>query len=262
MPTLDDIIKAYGAIPELSSFKRPMFVGPHPDDIEFCCGALVSKYTRQGTPVSFLIATDGAAGTDDPELPPEKLKETRQQESVFAAAYLGVGNVTFCELEDGGDYTVTDAMKAIAPHILRYHPDILFVCDPKLRTECHPDHLKIGEAVRRLTKIVPYPVACKRHGIDIEEISSFPSDITLAFYASDDPNVIEAVTPEDLERKITSLSYHVSQTNDPSTGLLLTYFRLKAMKNGEKTDTGLGEDYQVIVPLCQHVYSEGIHYND
>ena len=126
MPTLSEIIKTYGAIPPLTAFKRPMFIGPHPDDIEFCCGALVSKMTEMGIPVTFVIATDGAAGTTDPEVTPQMLKELREKESRAAASFLGAANVEFCGLEDGGSYTVEDAMRAIAPFILKYQPDIIF----------------------------------------------------------------------------------------------------------------------------------------
>ena len=260
MPTLSEIIKTYGAIPPLDSFKRPLFIGPHPDDIEFCCGALVSKMTRAGIPVTFLIVTDGAAGTDDPSVTPEMMTEIREKESMAAAASLGVQNVEFCRLEDGGPYSVEDAIKAIAPFILRYQPDIIFGPDPKLKTECHPDHLKVGEAVRRVIKLVPYPESLRRHGIPTDGVTLFPSNITVAFYATDDANTIEPVEPADLEAKIKSLYLHVSQMQDSSVDLLMNYFRLKALELGKNSPTGLAEDYQVIVPLCQHVYSEGLHY--
>ncbi|MDO5137937.1 MAG: PIG-L family deacetylase [Oscillospiraceae bacterium] len=260
MPTLSDIIQTYGAIPQLASFKRPMFIGPHPDDIEFCCGALVSKMVQAGIPVTFLIATDGAAGTNDPSVTPQMMRDIREKESLAAAASLGVANVEFCRLEDGGPYSVEEAMRAIAPYVLKYQPDILFGPDPKLKTECHADHLKIGEAVRRTTKMVPYPESVRRYGISTDGIDTFPSDITLAFYATDDANTLEAIEPSHLEAKIRSLYLHTSQMQDDSVDLLLNYFKLKAMELGKNVPTGLAEDYQVIVPICQHVYSEGIHY--
>ena len=75
MPTLDEIIKAYGQIPELDTFKRPMFIGPHPDDIEFGCGGLISKLKELNTKVTYVIMTDGGAGTNDPSITPEMMKE-------------------------------------------------------------------------------------------------------------------------------------------------------------------------------------------
>ena len=257
---LETILATYGTIPPLTSYKRPMFVGPHPDDIEFCCGALVSKMRDNNVPVTFVVATDGAAG-GAAGLTPSEVKNIREAESRKAAQFLGVENIEFCELEDGGDYSVSDAIRAITPLVLKYKPDIIFAPDPKLKTECHPDHLKVGEAVRRLVKLVPYRESLKRHGINVGGIEEFPDNITLAFYATDDANIIEEVSAKNLEDKISSLMLHESQMQDPSTGLLLQYFRFKAAALGAASSTGLAEDYQVLLPLVQHVYSEGIHYN-
>ena len=258
MPELKEIIKTYGAIPPLTSFKRPMFVGPHPDDIEFGCGGLIAKMKEQNIPVTYVIVTDGAAGGD---LPPEEMKEIRKKESEEAARFLGAENIEFCDLEDGGDYSVIDAMKILIPLVLKYQPDIIFAPDPLLKTECHPDHLKTAEAVRRLPQIVSHKESVRRHGIDVEGIEHFPSDITLAFYFSDDSNVLEEISMKDLEAKISALLHHKSQMQDDSTELLLNYFKLKAIHLGQETGNTLAEDYRVLVPLTQHVYSEGIHYN-
>ena len=260
MPELIDIIRAYGAIPPLTAFRRPLFVGPHPDDIEFCCGGLVAKMTEAGIPVTFAVATDGAAGTGDPGVTPEMMRDTREKESRAAAASLGVARIEFLGLEDGGPYTVEDAVRALIPLILDVQPDIIFATDPKLRTECHPDHLKIGQAVREAVKLVPYPVALRRHGISVEGVSRFPSDITLAFYATDDANTVEKIGERHLNAKFAALALHASQMQDSSTDLLLSYFRLKAMELGRNCPSGLAENYQVLMPLTQHVYSEGIHY--
>lgn len=259
MPDLYGIIKAYGAVPKLTSFHRPMFIGPHPDDIEFGCGGLIAKLKEEGVPVVFLIATDGASGSDDPSLTPEEVRNIREKEALKASEFLGVDKVEFCRLEDGGDYEVTDAIKAMIPYVLKYQPDIIFAPDPKLKTECHPDHLKIGEAVRRLIKLVPYREALRRHGVSVSNDVTLPSGITLAHYFSDDSNVREAITQGQFEKKIGALNCHVSQMQDPSIELMLKYFYLKAQELGKESETGLAEDYQVIVPLFQHCFTEGIH---
>ena len=259
MPELKDIIKTYGAIPPLTQFKRPMFVGPHPDDIEFGCGGLIAKMKELSVPVTYVILTDGAAGG---EMSPEQMKQVREQESIEAARFLGVENVEFCELPDGGDYSIEDAIKALISIVLKHRPDILFAPDPLLKTECHPDHLKTGEAARRLLHLVSHRESIRRHGIEISDDTEVPSNITLAFYFSDDSNILEEISPEHLQAKIQALMLHRSQMQDDSTGLLLSYFQLKAAHLGKDLPSHLAEDYRVIVPLCQHVYSEGIHYNE
>lgn len=260
MPTLDEIIKAYGQIPDLTSFKRPMFVGPHPDDIEFGCGGLISKLKELNVPVTYVIVTDGAAGSTDQSVSASMLADTRKNESLKAAEFMNVKNVEFLGLEDGGNFTLEDVMVKLAPMILKYNPDIIFAPDSRLKSECHSDHIKTGEAVRRLTQIVPHPESLRRHNINISGISVFPNNITLAFYFSDDPNKKVEISENNLNDKIQSLLLHTSQMQDPSTGLLLDYFKLKALKLGEGLSTGLAEDYQVLVPLTQHVYAEGVHY--
>lgn len=260
MPELYDIIKTYGAIPPLTSFKRPLFIGPHPDDIEFGCGGLIAKMKDAGVPVAYLIATDGAAGSDDPSLTPEDVEKMRKEESLKAAAFLGCEEVYFAGLEDGGDYDVDKAIKALIPYVLQVQPDIIFAPDPKLRTECHPDHLKIGEAARRLIKLVPYRESLRRNGIVVPDDMDLPHGITLAFYFSDDTNIKEEITPEQFQKKIAALQCHASQMKDPSTELLLNYFYLKAQELGKGSTTGLAEDYRVLLPLLQHCYTEGIHY--
>lgn len=260
MPTLDEIIKTYGQIPKLESFKRPMFVGPHPDDIEFGCGGLISKYKELNIPVTYVIVTEGGAGTTDPSITPKMMADTRRQEVLDAAKYMNVANVEFLDLEDGGDYSLEDAIRKIAPAILKYNPDIIFAPDSRLKTECHSDHIKTGEAVRRLMQMVPHPETLRRHNINIDDVKVFPNNITLAFYFTDEPNTKVEITESNLNDKIQSLLLHKSQMQDPSIGLLLNYFQLKALKLGKDTSTGLAEDYQVLVPLTQHVYAEGIHY--
>ena len=260
MPTLDEIIKAYGQIPELTQFKRPMFVGPHPDDIEFGCGGLISKLKELNVPVTYVIVTDGAAGSNDPSITSKMLADIRRQETLAAAKFMNVENVEFLDLEDGGNFEIEDVIKKLAPIILKYNPDIIFAPDSRLKTECHSDHIKTGEAVRRLTQIVSYPESLRRHQINVDDINSFPNNITLAFYFTDEPNKKVEISENNLNEKIQSLLLHQSQMQDPSIGLLLDYFKLKAIKLGQGLNSGLAEDYQVLVPLTQHVYAEGIHY--
>ena len=258
MPTLDEIIKAYGQIKELTSFSRPLFVGPHPDDIEFGCGGLISKLKELNIPVNYVIVTDGAAGTCDPNITPETMAEIRKQETLAAAKYMNVKNVEFLNLPDGGNYSLEDVIRKLAPVILKYNPDIIFAPDSRLKTECHNDHIMTGEAVRRLTQIVPHPEALRRHNVDIDDINVFPNNITLAFYFTDNPNKLVEINESNLNDKIQSLMLHKSQMQDPSTELMINYFQLKALKLGD--GKGLAEDYQVLVPLTQHVYAEGINY--
>lgn len=260
MATLEEIMRTYGKIPELSTYKKPMFIGPHPDDIEFGCGALISKFKELNTDVTYVIVTDGAAGSLDPSITAEMMANTRKEEALNAAKFMNVNNVEFLNLEDGGSFNEEDVIQKLAPVILKYQPDIIFAPDSRLKTECHHDHIITGEAVRYLMQIVPHPESLRRHKVNVDNVETFPVNITLALYFTDEPNTKVEVSENNLNEKIQSLLLHTSQMQDASTGLLLNYFKLKALKEGSGTSTGLAESYQVLIPLVQHVYMEGIHY--
>ncbi len=57
-------LKLAAPIPNPESFRRYLFIGPHPDDIEIGAGATVAALTAAGKHVSFLICTDGRFGLE------------------------------------------------------------------------------------------------------------------------------------------------------------------------------------------------------
>lgn len=260
MAELKDALNQYAKIPELSDYDSAIFVGPHPDDIEFGCGGLISKMVKKGAHVHFVIVTDGAAGTDDPALPPAALKAMREEEAKKAAKFLGAETIDFIALEDGGIYMSEDVTRLVSPLILKYNPEIVFTCDPHLRNECHNDHIKTGEGVRGCMQIIGYPESLRRHHVNVEGVKVFPRNVVLAYYFTDDPNTFVEISKDDLDRKIAALNLHTSQMKDEGMQMLVQFFGVKAQMDGAKGHKPLAESFQVIVPLCQHVYSEGLHY--
>lgn len=260
MKNLDELIKTHAKIPSLLSFSRPVFIGTHPDDIEFGCGGIISKFKELNIPVTYIIVTDGSSGSNDPTITAEMLKKIRKKESINAAKFMNVSNIEFLDFPDGGLFEVEDIIQKLCPVLLKYNPDIIFAPDSNLSTECHADHIKVGIATRYITQIVPYPEALKKHNINIENITGFPNNLVLALYFSENPNIKIEISEKNLNEKIQSLNLHKSQIKSPSIELLVNYFKLKAKKLGEDTNTGLAEEYQVLVPFTQHIYSEGFDY--
>lgn len=255
---LEEVIKEYASIPDISDFKNPLFIGPHPDDIEFGCGALVSKMKEKGATIHFLVVTDGAAGSADPTMNPKLLANIRKEESITSAKFLNVDTIDFEDLEDGGTFTSEDVLKKVTPYILKYKPDIVFAPDPRLRSECHHDHIEVGTGVMYALQIVGYKEALNRHSIDTSNVTEFPRNIFLAQYFTDDPNKYVEVSEKNLNDKISSLTLHKSQLSSPESELLIKYFMLKAMKEGEAINTKLAESFKVIHPIMQHVYSDSL----
>jgi len=93
-----ETLMSLAPLPDPMKTKTALFIGPHPDDIEYGSGATARKLVDSGAEVHFLIVTDGGSGSRDPEMTAERLKEIRLRESKDAAAFLGVplrGNSSF-----------------------------------------------------------------------------------------------------------------------------------------------------------------------
>ncbi len=255
---MDTLLKLL-EVPPLVSFKNALFVGPHPDDIEFGCGGLISKLKENGASIHFLIVTDGAAGTLDPALPPKKLEEIRMNEAKEASILLGADTLDFIGLEDGGLFESEDVTRLVAPYVLKYQPDIIFAPDPNLKTECHSDHLKVGKGVRALAQLVQYPEALRRHNINLEGLNPLKDGLVLAYYFTDEPNVFEEIRISDLEKQVGALMLHKSQM--VGEGLMLVeMIKLKAFLDGKRSGKELAESFRVLLPTVQHVYSEGLNF--
>ena len=129
-------------LPKIESFQRYLFIGPHPDDIEIGAGATAARLAAEGKEICFLICADGRYGTDelDMNLQPEELTELRRWEAGDSAAYLGVKDLRFLDLCDGGFYSEEDLTGEIARVIGDFQPDVIFAPDPDVIGECHPDH--------------------------------------------------------------------------------------------------------------------------
>lgn len=252
--SLKEMIEEKTKIKELSDFKNPLFIGPHPDDIELGCGGLVSKLKEKGATIHFLVVTDGAAGTDDPALPPIKLKEIREKEATLSAKFLGAQTIDFIGLEDGGIFEAEDVTRLVSPYVLKYMPDIIFVPSPYLKSECHSDHLKVGFGVRGLMQIIGYPEALRRHHINVDGITKFPREITLAYYFTDTPNTYTELSNKNIDDQLKALDYHESQMIYEEMKMLVEYFVDKAKNDGKVINKEFAEAFDVLVPLCQHVF--------
>ncbi len=49
---------------------RAMCIYAHPDDAEFGLAGTVAKWTRAGVEVTYCMVTNGASGSQDPEMTP------------------------------------------------------------------------------------------------------------------------------------------------------------------------------------------------
>src|SRR3972149_3250600 len=63
---------------EPQEVKRALVVAAPPDDSEFGCGGTAALWSRQGWEFYYLVCTNGAKGSSDPAMPPERLAPLRR----------------------------------------------------------------------------------------------------------------------------------------------------------------------------------------
>lgn len=129
---------------------RALVVSAHPDDIEFGCGGTVALWADKGIEVTFCIATDGTAGTQDRDLMGHRLHEVRVAETEAAARILGAARVEWLGYRDGYVEYSLDLKRDIARMFRRHRPHRLVVMDTAPTIEDrfinHPDHRAVGQA--------------------------------------------------------------------------------------------------------------------
>lgn len=239
-------------VPKVEEFQRYLFVGPHPDDIEIGAGATAAKLASMGKQVCFLICTDGRFGDGHTDKHGEELVQLRQQESRKAAAMLGVTDVRFLNLSDGGFYSSEELTQGIAQVIGDFQPDIVFAPDPCVKSEGHPDHLNVGEAVRRLACFAPYDGIMKEH-------HAKPSPVqAVAFYMTAHPNRYVKTCGFIAKQLKAVFDCHLSQFpkggNDAK--LITLYLKLRAIDFGIRSFKGQAEGFLVLGALHMHCMPE------
>lgn len=129
---------------------RALVISAHPDDIEFSCAGTVAKWTDEGAEVTYCIATDGTAGTQDRDLMGKKLHDIRVAESEAAASAVGVNEIVWLNHRDGYVEYNLDLRRDIARVFRRYKPHRFVVLDPTPVIDDHfinhPDHRAVGQA--------------------------------------------------------------------------------------------------------------------
>jgi LmbE family N-acetylglucosaminyl deacetylase len=130
----------------LDGLRRVVFISPHPDDVELCCGILIRRMVRDGVEIHYLCVTDGAPAQDIAaglgSLPGDydqrAYKLTRRRESLAALDILGVApsGVRFLDYPDLGTLNHIDSIVEDFGAALQ-SVDAVFCCPFE---GGHPDH--------------------------------------------------------------------------------------------------------------------------
>ncbi|MBQ9923249.1 MAG: PIG-L family deacetylase [Clostridia bacterium] len=247
------VLRFAAPVPQVESFQRYLFVGPHPDDIEIGAGATAAKLTAAGKQVTFLVCTDGRFGLEHAPkgTTTETLAKLRQAEAIASAQALGVTDVRFLDFSDGGAYDLEALVKAMAQIVGDVQPELIFAPDPDVTSECHIDHRNAGEAAKRLAFFAPFPEVMAQYG-------AAPAPVrALAFYMTAKPNRF-VKTNGLLHQQLDAILCHRTQFPQDSEAFksLFLYLKLRSVDFGLRSLKGRAEGFRVLGQTHMHCLPE------
>ena len=249
-------LKIAAPAPKIEAFSRYMFIGPHPDDIEIGCGATAAKLAKEGKQITFLILTDGRYGDGNAGgIKGDELVSLRKQECLASAERLGVADVRFLDLCDGGFYEYEDMRKGIARIVGECRPDLIFAPDPHTGRECHIDHLNAGRAASQIAYLAPYPGIMEREGAAAADVKG------IAYYMTAKPNRFVRVTKEMFELQREALfGCHTSQfpSGSAEAKQLQMYLKLRSADFGLRNMCSHAEGFRVLGQTHMHCIPETV----
>lgn len=207
MPT-DETARKLQVVTEVP--ETAMVVFAHPDDAEIGSGGVVARWVAAGCEVTYVLCTNGSAGTADRSLTPELLVDRRALEQRAAADFMGVKNLVMLGYPDGGLEDTREFLGDIVRAMRQYRPHTVFVHDPyRMRGFQHRDHRKAGI----VTTDAVYPYArdhlhfaeqITRDGLEPHKVRE------LWYWGADDPEIIVDIT-ESVDQQIAALTRHETQ---------------------------------------------------
>ena len=248
------IVRAASPFPTPEQYERFLFIGPHPDDIEIGAGATAARLAAGGKAVSFLICTDGRYGFDNAPsgLSPEKLAELRKEEALRSARCLGVTDVRFGGLSDGAFYSQAELFETVLGAIGSFQPDIVFCPDPSVSSECHSDHLNVGNAAKQAACFAPNAEIMKQYGLPAAPVKA------IAFYMTAHPTRY-VDTSGFLQKQLDAIfSCHLSQfpAGSDAAKALALYLKIRAYDFGLRSLHKTAEGFRVLSQQQMHCLPE------
>lgn len=174
----------------------------HPDDPEYGMAAAISKWTKQGKRVEYVLATSGEAGIEG--MSHAECGPLREEEQRRAARHVGVDVVDFLGFPDSRLVNSPELRAAVGREIDARRPDVLLslFTGPFFAPEIpnQSDHIEFGNAV-----------------IDAARMSSHRP--RLVFESGPNPTHVVDVDSDDVERAVASLAEHkvYLEVLDPQT---------------------------------------------
>lgn len=252
MSLLKTVLRLAVPTPKIEDHNRFLFIGPHPDDIEIGAGATAAKLAAAGKEVCFLVCIDGRYGDGAAPCTGEELIALRRSEAIKSAEALGVKDVRFLGLCDGGFYDIRELEGAMAKAVGDFKPDVIFAPDPCVTCECHADHLNVGSAARKLAYFAPYGGIMANYGAAAAPVQA------LAYYMTAKANRFVG-TKGLLQKQLDAIfKCHLSQFPagcDDAKAITL-YLKLRAYGFGLRSLHGTAEGFRVLGVTQMHCFPE------
>ena len=189
---------------------RAMVIFAHPDDAEIGSGGVIARWASAGCEVTYVLCTNGSAGTADRSLTPEELVDRRAAEQRAAADFMGVKNLVMLPHPDGGLEDTREFRGDIVRAIRTYRPHTVFAHDPyRFKGFQHRDHRAVGivatDAVYPFARDhLHFPEHIVREGLEPHKVRE------LWYWGADEPDVIVDVSTS-IDKQIAALVRHESQ---------------------------------------------------
>lgn len=199
-----------GYIPE-----RALFIYAHPDDIEFGVAGTAAKWAAHGCEVTYVVITDGNAGSHEDGMTRERIAAIRREEQQAAADIAGAAHCIFLGYDDGMLQATMALRKDLVRQIRRYKPNVVVCGDPTFYYSGtyinHPDHR--AAAVATLEAVFPAAEMPLTFAELAEEgLTPHKPNYVYISHAADADLYVDIT--EALDKKITALRAHKSQMGD------------------------------------------------
>ena len=215
---------------------RIMVITPHPDDAEYGVAGTVTRWTREGNEVIYVVCTNGDKGANNPNIKPEELARVREQEQLAAAKLLGVKEVIFLHYPDQALEDTSGFRKEIVRLIRIYQPETVVTADPYRRYVWHRDHRITGQVT--LDAVFPYARDSLAYP-DLLEQGLQPHRVKEVWlWGSENLNYRSDIT-DTFDVKMAALRCHRSQVGDNLSPNLEERMRQRHRMMAE------GEDYEL-----------------
>lgn len=206
--------------------ERVVVIAAHADDIEFGCSGTVAKWAAAGVAVTFVLVTDGSAGSNEPGVLKRDLVATREREQRESAAVVGVHDIRFLGYPDGHLVATLDLRRELTQIIREIRPQIVITLDPTMIISAnrgyinHPDHRAAGEAAMYAT----FPSAGSRPIFRELLVDGYePHNVDMLWFMLTNEPTLKVDISEYIETKRRALAVHASQIGERVINMVIAW---------------------------------------